>query len=119
MIIVTNRGSLYREWPVRWAHILAWFGAAIYLIQAFLYAHTTTSRLDEGDYLYKGILFATGQYHPFELYGVWMDKAPLAFNSRIHRINFWPRLANLPLFGNLLGRSNPVGSVGGSTANQS
>ena len=71
--------SLHREWPVQWAYILALLGAAIYLVQAFIYAHTTTSRLDEGDYLYKGILFATGQYHPFELYGVWMDKAPLAF----------------------------------------
>jgi len=73
------KASLNYKWPVRWAYILALFGAAIYLIQAFLYAHTTISRLDEGDYLYKGILFATGQYHPFELYGVWMDKAPLAF----------------------------------------
>ncbi len=71
--------SLHREWPVQWAYILALLGAAIYLVQAFIYAHTTISRLDEGDYLYKGILFATGQYHPFELYGVWMDKAPLAF----------------------------------------
>ncbi len=71
--------SLHRTWPVQWAYVLALLGAVIYLVQAFIYAHTTVSRLDEGDYLYKGILFATGQYHPFELYGVWMDKAPLAF----------------------------------------
>ena len=44
-----------------------------------MYARTTTSSLDEGAYLYKGILFATGQYHPFGLYGVWTNKAPLAF----------------------------------------
>jgi len=71
--------SLHREWPVQWAYILALLGAAIYLVQAFIYAHTAISRLDEGAYLYKGILFATGQYHPFELYGAWMDKAPLAY----------------------------------------
>ena len=79
LMIRKIEASLHREWPVQWAYILALLGAAIYLVQAFIYAHTTTSRLDEGDYLYKGILFATGQYHPFELYGVWMDKAPLAF----------------------------------------
>jgi hypothetical protein len=79
LMIRKIEASLHRKWPVRWTYILALLGAAIYLVQAFIYAHTTTSRLDEGDYLYKGILFATGQYHPFELYGVWMDKAPLAF----------------------------------------
>jgi len=71
--------SLDHKWTVEWACILALFGAALYLIQALLFAHTTTSRLDEGAYLYKGILFATGQYHPFAPYGVWTNKAPLSF----------------------------------------
>jgi hypothetical protein len=35
--------------------------------------------LDEGAYLYKGYLFATGQYVPFQEYGVWTNQMPLSF----------------------------------------
>lgn len=57
---------------------LALLGASLYALQLFLYAHTTFSRLDESAYLYKGYLFATGQYEPFGA-GLWTNKAPLAF----------------------------------------
>lgn len=68
-----------REWPARLAGAAALLGGVVFLIQALWYAHTSISSLDEGAYLYKGILFATGQYRPFQLYGVWTNKAPLAF----------------------------------------
>lgn len=61
------------------AEILALLGAIGYLIQAWTSAHTQASILDEGAYLYKGYLFATGQYVPFQDYGPWGNHMPLSF----------------------------------------
>ena len=57
---------------------MALIGLAAYLIQSIIFAHTTISNLDEGAYLLKGILFATGEYRPFDP-GISTNKAPLAF----------------------------------------
>src|SRR5512141_2908183 len=65
--------------PAHMAGILVVLGVAVFLAQALLYAHTKISSRDEGAYLYKGYLFATGQYRPFEPYGPWTNKAPLSF----------------------------------------
>jgi hypothetical protein len=54
-------------------------GFLAYVIQAVEIARTTTSFLDEGLYLYKGYLFATGQQIPFADYGVWTNHAILSF----------------------------------------
>jgi hypothetical protein len=54
-------------------------GFAVYILQAIQIAHTKTSFLDEGLYVYKGWLFATGQYVPFEEYGLWTNHAILSF----------------------------------------
>jgi len=54
-------------------------GVAAYLVRAFEIARTRTSFLDEGLYLYKGYLFATGQQIPFADYGVWTNHAILSF----------------------------------------
>ena len=59
--------------------VLAGLGAILYLIRAFVYAHTTVSSLDEGSYLIKGMFYLTGVYQPFEPYGPLTNKAPLAF----------------------------------------
>jgi hypothetical protein len=59
--------------------VLAGLGAVLYLIQAFIYAHTTPSSLDEGSYLLKGIFYLRGVYQPFQPYGPLTNKAPLAF----------------------------------------
>lgn len=61
------------------ANILSVIGGIIYLVQSWVYIHTLDSLLDEGNYLYKGYLFATGQYRPFQPYGPWTNKTPLAF----------------------------------------
>jgi hypothetical protein len=37
------------------------------------------SVLDEGLYLYKGLLFTTGRYWPFQDFGTWTNHMPLAF----------------------------------------
>ena len=42
-------------------------------------AHFRTSFLDEGMYLYKGLLFANGWYQPYQDYGLWTNHMPLAF----------------------------------------
>ena len=54
-------------------------GGVLYLRQLWLYTHIIFSRLDESAYVYKGYLFATGVYRPFQPYGVWTNKAPFAF----------------------------------------
>ena len=71
---------------VRKASSLPWLpafltlaGFVAYLVRAIEIARTKTSFLDEGLYLYKGFLFATGQQVPFADYGVWTNHAILSF----------------------------------------
>lgn len=64
--------------PVWTAEVLAFLGLLVYVIQAAYFAFTTVSNLDEGAYLLKGYLFATGEYQPFDT-GILTNKPPLAF----------------------------------------
>lgn len=59
--------------------LLAVLGVIVYILQAIDVARTKTSFLDEGLYVYKGWLFATGQYAPFQEYGPWTNHAVLSF----------------------------------------
>jgi hypothetical protein len=61
------------------AKIIAILGGLAYLVQSWRFAHTQISILDEGAYLYKGFLYATGQYTPFQDYGPWGNHMPLSF----------------------------------------
>jgi len=74
------RGAVFqkREWPAWTADAVALFGLLVFFVQAMVFAHTTISNLDEGAYLLKGILFASGEYRPFDP-GISTNKAPLAF----------------------------------------
>lgn len=54
-------------------------GALAYLFQLLYFASSQESVLDEGAYLYKGYLFATGQYSLYQPYGPWSNHMPLAF----------------------------------------
>jgi len=67
-----------RNWPIWVADAVALIGLAIYIAQSIVFAHTTVSNLDEGAYLLKGFLFATGKYHPFDP-GISTNKGPLSF----------------------------------------
>jgi len=67
------------KWPASLAGLLAILGVAVFLAQAAWFTRTTISSLDEGAYLYKGMLFAAQGHRPFELFGVQTNKAPLAF----------------------------------------
>jgi len=61
------------------AIIAALLGIILYAYQSYIYAHRIPSTLDEGNYLYKGLLFLTGKYFPFQDYGVWTNKMPFSF----------------------------------------
>ncbi len=60
-------------------NLLSILGGLLYLVQSWYYAHTQVSILDEGSYLLKGYLFATGKYWPFQDYGPWTNHMPLSF----------------------------------------
>jgi hypothetical protein len=61
------------------AEIAALAGVLVYIIAAFRDAHDKLSFLDEGLYLFKGLLFATRQFTPFQDFGVWTNHMPFAF----------------------------------------
>ena len=63
----------------RLAGVLATLGGILYTVQSIFYTSRLTSMLDEGAYLYKGYLFVNGIYRPFQDFGPWTNKAPLAF----------------------------------------
>ena len=54
-------------------------GFLVYFLRAFQTAFTQRSIIDEGIYLLKGLYFARGTYAPFQDYGFWTQKAPLAY----------------------------------------
>lgn len=62
-----------------WLGIVALLGAMVYLGQSVIFAHSLPSIGDEGAYLYKGYAFARGEFKPFQDYGYWTNKSPLAF----------------------------------------
>ena len=61
------------------AEALAIMGGILYAAQSWAYARTQLSILDEGAYLLKGYLFATGKYTPFQEYGPWSNHMPFSF----------------------------------------
>jgi hypothetical protein len=75
-----SAGSIRRWSQKPWlAEVLAGLGGLWYTFQLWGFAHMQESVLDEGAYLYKGYLFATGQYTPYQPYGPWTNHVPLAF----------------------------------------
>src|SRR5215216_411076 len=54
-------------------------GVIFYIAQAWYFANSLDSIGDEGSYLYKGYMFARGDYYPFQEYTFWTNKAPLSF----------------------------------------
>lgn len=54
-------------------------GLFVYVLELWRFTHIQYSVLDEGLYLYKGLLYVTGKYAPFQAYGPWTTQMPLAF----------------------------------------
>ena len=61
------------------ADLLSVVGMVTTILILWKLAHNQVSVLDEGLYLYKGWLFVTGRYAPFQDYGAWTNQMPLAF----------------------------------------
>jgi hypothetical protein len=59
--------------------MIAVLGLILYVAQSWYFVHSLDSIGDEGSYLYKGYMFARGDYYPFQEYTFWTNKAPLAF----------------------------------------
>lgn len=57
----------------------ALLGGFLALARVWGFTQTQNSLMDEGEYLLKGLFFVTGQYRPFQDYGVWTNQMPLAF----------------------------------------
>lgn len=71
------RDRLNEENPV-WKAVAA-LGMVVFAAVAFHFAHHQQPVLDEGTYLYKGLLFAQGVYRPFQPDGPWTNHMPLSF----------------------------------------
>lgn len=67
-----------RLFPVA-AYLLAGAGWFASLVQSFIYLQRLETNLDEGAYLLKGFMFATGKYFPYQEFGFWTNHMPLAF----------------------------------------
>jgi len=61
------------------ADLLAAIGILVFAYQLGINAHFQVSVLDEGLYLYKGLLFVSGRYQPFQDYGLITHQMPLAY----------------------------------------
>lgn len=67
-----------RERPLL-ADLLSLTGMLAYSAMLWNFVHIQFSVLDEGLYLFKGWLFVSGKYTPFQDYGVWMNQMPLSY----------------------------------------
>jgi hypothetical protein len=54
-------------------------GFGLYAGLMWHFVHVQFSVLDEGLYLYKGLLLAAGVYRPFQDNGLWMNQMPLSY----------------------------------------
>lgn len=61
------------------AGVLTLLGAVYFLNRLLYFADVNRSILDEGLYLYKGFLYASGRYFPFQDYGPVTNQMPLSF----------------------------------------
>lgn len=78
MSFINRLAQWLRERP-RLADALAGVAALVNLLGLIHYADVQYSVLDEGLYLYKGLLFASGQYIPFQDYGLWTNQMPASY----------------------------------------
>ncbi|MGB7116027.1 MAG: hypothetical protein WBD56_07770 [Anaerolineales bacterium] len=61
------------------AEVVSLLGCIVFILQLWKYARLLPSVLDEGTYLYKGLLYVSGQYTMYQFYGPWSNKMPLSF----------------------------------------
>ncbi len=81
MIFLSKIGKQFKVWGsnVSIAIVLALVGAAIYTVFSINFANTQRATIDEGLFLYKGNLFASGVFHPFQSNGPRTEYGPLSY----------------------------------------
>ena len=103
-IIASNRAAI----------LLALAGVVLYSTLSVGYAFTQISTIDEGLYQYKGYLFATGIYQPFQEYGPRTLYGPSAYLIPGYvQLVFGPSLLTGRLFGVITGILALVGTLAG------
>ena len=94
----------------RVAILLAFAGVVLYSTLSVSYAFYQVSTIDEGLYQYKGYLFASGAYQPFQEYGPRTLYGPLAYLIPGYvQLVFGPSLLTGRLFGVITGIMALVG----------
>ena len=89
---------------VKAAILLAFAGVILYSVLSVGYAFTQRSTIDEGLYQYKGYLFASGTYQPFQDYGPRTQYAPFSYLiPGAVQLVFGPSLLTGRLFGVITG----------------
>ncbi|GAB4525652.1 MAG: hypothetical protein Fur0018_10380 [Anaerolineales bacterium] len=79
MRVVAMMKQVRERFPAILPGALAFLGGMVYFLRALQNVHQRTSFLDEGLYLYKGWLYATGRAVPFADYAPWTNHMPLSF----------------------------------------
>jgi hypothetical protein len=83
--LISNTGQklstiVSKALTVKWlAYAFTLLGGLIYFGQVWYYAHTLRADLDEGFYLYEGLLYALGRYRLYQDYGFPANQMPLAY----------------------------------------
>lgn len=64
----------------RWVpEVFSLLGGMLFFQRLWYFAHHLPSVIDEGMYLHKGFLFASGRFLPYQDFGPWTDHMPLSF----------------------------------------
>ncbi|MBN2044962.1 MAG: hypothetical protein JW757_08090 [Anaerolineales bacterium] len=86
-------------------------GFLVYILRSIHYAQTIPSTVwDEGMYMYKGYLFTSGKFPPFEDFGVWTNQMPLAyFVAGLPQVLFGPGLRAGRVFAVVIGTASLFG----------
>jgi hypothetical protein len=95
-----------RQFPasIKAAILIAIAGVILYSTLSVGYAFTQRSTIDEGLYQYKGYLFASGTYHPYQDYGPRTQYGPLSYLIPGYiQLVFGPSLLTGRLFGVITG----------------
>jgi hypothetical protein len=81
IVSITKFKKQIKEWGTNAGVAMAFalVGVAIYIVISIHFANIERATIDEGLFLYKGELFASGVYHPFQAFGPRTEYGPLSY----------------------------------------
>jgi len=82
-----SNSNILSIWNTYWygkkSRLIRWItlsvGFSIYIMQSLYAIYTLRSPMDEGNYVLKGLYYASGQYVPYQPYGFIANKMPMSF----------------------------------------